>query len=81
MTFICWTVTSGFIALSAHVEADKTGDEHAMLLDIRKLLFERFGIDHATIQVETEALHHELETCCGVDSDGVTTAHAASHER
>jgi cobalt-zinc-cadmium efflux system protein len=49
-----WTLTSGREALSVHVvvEADVPRDQ---LLDaLHVLLHSRFGIDHTTIQVETE---------------------------
>ena len=74
-----WTVTSGFVSLSAHVETDQSGDEHDILVAIRQLLFDRFGIDHATIQIETQAMHEELESCCGVDTGPAREAHRAAH--
>ena len=74
-----WTVTSGFISLSAHVETDQAHDQHGILVDLRKLLAQRFGIEHATIQLETSALHQELETCCGVDTEEVAGEHALYH--
>jgi cobalt-zinc-cadmium efflux system protein len=49
-----WTITSGFVALSAHVVVhDSSAD---VLWRIRALLGERFGIQHSTIQVEQEPL-------------------------
>lgn len=74
-----WTVTSGFIALSAHVETDQSRDQHDILIDLRKMLAERFDIKHATLQIETRALHEELEACCGVDAGESATAHALRH--
>jgi cobalt-zinc-cadmium efflux system protein len=74
-----WTVTSGFISLSAHVEADESGDSDQMLVQLRQALSQDFGIDHATIQIETLALHQELENCCGVDTEEVTHQHALHH--
>jgi cobalt-zinc-cadmium efflux system protein len=49
-----WTLTSGRDALSAHVVVapDSAGD--AILEALHVLLHARFGIDHTTIQVETE---------------------------
>lgn len=47
-----WTVTSGLIALSSHVEVTGTRDWHAVLLDLSALLRERFGIAHVTLQPE-----------------------------
>lgn len=71
-----WTVASGFISLSAHVETDRMRDAHDILLDLRRLLSRNFGIDHATLQLESMTLHDELEACCGVDTDEVPTPHA-----
>jgi cobalt-zinc-cadmium efflux system protein len=75
-----WTVTSGFISLSAHVETDQARDHDELLVELRQLLAQRFCIEHATIQLETSALHDELETCCGVDSAEGVSEHAAFHE-
>jgi cobalt-zinc-cadmium efflux system protein len=47
-----WTVTSGFPALSAHVLVDPGADCHRIRLELERLLSERFGIDHTTLQVE-----------------------------
>jgi cobalt-zinc-cadmium efflux system protein len=47
-----WTVTSGFPALSAHVLVEPQGDCHRVRLELERLLRERFGIDHTTLQVE-----------------------------
>lgn len=74
-----WTVTSGFVSLSAHVETDHLRDQHDILLDLRRLLSQRFDIDHATIQIETHTLHEELEACCGVDAGEMSPAHAVQH--
>jgi cobalt-zinc-cadmium efflux system protein len=74
-----WTVTSGFVSLSAHVETDQTRGQHDILVDLRKCLAERFSVDHATLQIETHALHEELEACCGVDAGRASVAHAARH--
>ena len=74
-----WTLTSGFVSLSAHVETDQGRDQHDILMNLRLLLSQRFGIDHATIQLETATLHQELEACCGVDSEEVTGEHALHH--
>jgi cobalt-zinc-cadmium efflux system protein len=49
-----WTLTSGREAMSAHVvvEAGAPGDR--ILQDLHVLVHSRFGIDHTTIQVETD---------------------------
>jgi cobalt-zinc-cadmium efflux system protein len=46
-----WTITTGMDALSAHVVAEAAHDG-AVLRAVRRVLHERFGIDHITIQVE-----------------------------
>lgn len=74
-----WTVTSGFISLSAHVETDQGHNQHDILVELRHLLAHHYCIEHATIQLETSALHEELETCCGVDCEEGVSEHAAFH--
>ncbi len=50
-----WTLTSGREAMSAHVEVAR-GTPPARILDaLHLILHARFGIDHTTIQIETEA--------------------------
>ena len=49
-----WTVTSGREALSAHVHVDDLTDGRHVLGDLQQLLRERFGIEHATIQLEAD---------------------------
>jgi cobalt-zinc-cadmium efflux system protein len=46
-----WTITSGFVSLSAHVVVEPDCGED-VLWRVRALLHDRFGIDHSTIQVE-----------------------------
>lgn len=74
-----WTVTSGFVSVSAHIETDQTRDQHDILVDLRRRLSDRFNVDHATLQIETHALHEELEACCGVDAGQASVAHAGKH--
>jgi cobalt-zinc-cadmium efflux system protein len=47
-----WTVTSGFPALSAHVLVEPGADCHRIRLELERILHERFGLDHTTLQVE-----------------------------
>ena len=47
-----WELTSGFPALSAHVVVGAREDCHERRAELDLLLHERFGIDHATLQVE-----------------------------
>jgi len=47
-----WEVTSGFAALAAHVLVRPDDDCHARRRELTALLRERFGIEHATLQVD-----------------------------
>jgi cobalt-zinc-cadmium efflux system protein len=47
-----WTITSGFPALSAHVLVSPGADCHGVRRDLERLLHERFGLHHTTLQVE-----------------------------
>jgi len=49
-----WEIGSGFPSLSAHVLIHKGDDCHAIRLELERLLDERFGIDHTTLQVDHE---------------------------
>jgi cobalt-zinc-cadmium efflux system protein len=49
-----WEVTSGFPALSAHVMVPAGDDCHARRRELAQMLADRFGIEHATLQVEHE---------------------------
>jgi cobalt-zinc-cadmium efflux system protein len=46
-----WTVTSGFPALSAHVVVRRGCDRDRVLRGIERLLHDRFGVDHTTLQM------------------------------
>lgn len=47
-----WTITSGFPSLSAHVVVEPGADCHALRRDLERLLHDRFGVDHTTLQVD-----------------------------
>jgi len=49
-----WEVTSGFAALSAHVLVPTGDDCHGRREELERLLAERFGLEHTTLQVEHE---------------------------
>jgi cobalt-zinc-cadmium efflux system protein len=49
-----WEVTSGFPALSAHVLVPREDDCHATRRELERLLHDRFGLDHTTLQVDHE---------------------------
>src|ERR1051326_870118 len=60
-----WSITSGFVAMSGHVQARGRSSEE-VLHDAQRLLKERFHIDHATLQVEPDS-HADDGACCTVD--------------
>ena len=70
-----WSITSGLDALSAHVVVDpcSTGEGDAILRAVNAALKERFGITHATIQLETAGYHAGEPRECG-------PGHAALHD-
>jgi cobalt-zinc-cadmium efflux system protein len=47
-----WTITSGMNALSAHVVVIDTNRSQLILQEVNSLLERKFGITHATIQIE-----------------------------
>ena len=47
-----WSISAERIALSAHVVLDRMGQWEAVLAGLRKLLAERFAIEHVTLQPE-----------------------------
>lgn len=50
-----WEIGSGFPSLSAHVLVHQGDDCHAIRMQLERLLDERFGIDHTTLQVDHES--------------------------
>ena len=49
-----WTITSGIDAMTAHVEIEDFSAANGILIEIKKVLVEKFKILHSTIQLETE---------------------------
>jgi len=59
-----WEVTSGFPALSAHVQIEdcySLSEQNALLTRLTGLLAERYGVTHTTLQLESES--GSCETC------------------
>ena len=48
-----WSIASGFDCLSAHVVAADGKERDALLDELRRMLHDRFGIEHITIQLES----------------------------
>jgi cobalt-zinc-cadmium efflux system protein len=61
-----WEVTSGYVAMSAHVLVEQGGDCHAVRRNLGEVLRTAYGITHATLEVD-----HEPE------ERGEATAHCA----
>ncbi|MBI2765902.1 MAG: cation transporter [Chloroflexi bacterium] len=59
-----WSVTSGFTALSGHVDVPEQLDRQRILVDLHRVLRERFDIDHVTLQVETGEIERALGQPC-----------------
>ncbi|MBI2159794.1 MAG: cation transporter [Candidatus Rokubacteria bacterium] len=49
-----WALTSGREAMSAHVVVEDVGESDRLLRELHEVLHARFGIDHTTIQLESE---------------------------
>ena len=61
-----WTVTSGFVSLTAHVliDPDRPRDQEELLVEIRRIAEQEHGITHTTFQFES------FGTDCAEDSCG-----------
>jgi cobalt-zinc-cadmium efflux system protein len=51
-----WTVTSGFLALAAHLRTDPHADQDGVRAEVEAVLRERFAITHTTLQTMPERL-------------------------
>jgi cobalt-zinc-cadmium efflux system protein len=56
-----WTITSGLYALSAHIVVRQCDarDHDRLINEVKRVLAERFHIEHTTLQIETETYDHE----------------------
>ena len=59
-----WTISSGMEALSAHISHNESIAHSELLVAVRERLHEEFGIDHLTIQMETQNLEAEAVYVC-----------------
>ena len=57
------TIASGMVALSGHVVVADERERGKLLQELTDLLHERFGIDHATLQIETEDFREPGGVC------------------
>jgi len=60
-----WTISSGYVAMSAHVQASGRPSSD-VLHDLQTLLRENLHVDHVTLQVES-ADHMDDGACCIMD--------------
>jgi cobalt-zinc-cadmium efflux system protein len=58
-----WTITSGMVSLSCHVQCAETAAGHAVLQELQAMLRSRFGIEHATVQIEPENFEEAVRVC------------------
>ncbi len=58
-----WTITSGLVSLSCHVYLEGAAEHTALLGELQALLRERFGIVHATLQIEPEGFEDAGDVC------------------
>lgn len=60
-----WSITSGLLSLSAHVELRPDQDDQLVLDQVSGVLAEQFDIHHTTIQIERqvrqERLYHDMK--------------------
>jgi len=49
-----WTLTSGMNVATAHLMTSHDADPHAVLDSARQVMRSRFGVEHATLQVEPD---------------------------
>jgi len=75
-----WTVTSGIVALSGHLEITGQRDWHGVLEESTGLLRERFGIAHATLQPEEPHDAGEAFRGCTLDTPEGPAACRVPHQ-
>lgn len=54
-----WTITSNLEALSCHIVIEEHANQQIVLKQALSLIAEKFGIDHATVQIETPSFDHK----------------------
>jgi len=55
-----WTVTSGMLAMSGHIEIDDRADYNRVMVAAHEIVRDRYGIGHCTLQLETPELEAQL---------------------
>ncbi len=73
-----WTVTSGFPALSCHIEIGDAADGESVLVAVTQRLQTRFALSHVTLQPESAALHNAM-SCCDFPDQPTASTFSAGH--
>jgi cobalt-zinc-cadmium efflux system protein len=63
-----WSLAPTFVAMSAHVDLVTNDRWDRPIGDLSRLLRERYGIAHVTLQPETPATHDAVECCAFPDA-------------
>jgi cobalt-zinc-cadmium efflux system protein len=60
-----WTITSGLLAMSAHIVVRQTdaAERDALINELKRVLADRYKISHTTLQIESESYDHECHVC------------------
>lgn len=68
-----WTITPGYVALSAHVvlQDQKLSDSESIMMELKKRLDTEYEIEHTTIQFECKRCG-QLQTACSHESCSVS---------
>lgn len=59
-----WSISSGMVAVSAHVRHSNGTSANKILAEIRAMMHDRFEVDHLTIQMEQEDFVDEMGHMC-----------------
>lgn len=76
-----WTISSGIEALSAHITHDSSIPHSELLIRIRSVLHDKFGIDHLTIQIETLDREAEAVYICETGTRCFEPVGTSRHEK
>jgi cobalt-zinc-cadmium efflux system protein len=57
----CWMITTGFVAFAAHLQVAPGHDPQRTIEDASRLLGERYGIAHTTLQPEVMEVFQPVE--------------------
>jgi cobalt-zinc-cadmium efflux system protein len=63
-----WSLAPSFVAMSAHVDLETMDGCGEPIGELSRLLRERYGIAHVTLQPETPATHGSIECCAYPDA-------------